>query len=47
MWIQMQATYSGVAGLFLKGLKYDLPKSKVKLLAVKGKPIYRKCKPPW
>jgi len=45
MWIEILQTYVGPAGLFVKGLKYDLPESIVKQIAVKDKTIWRKCDP--
>jgi len=44
MWILMKNTYSGPWGLFLKGVKYDLPKATIKHLP---KSSYAKCKAPW
>jgi len=40
----MKKIYAGSAGLFLKGLRYDLPAATLKLLP---KGSYRKTKPPW
>jgi hypothetical protein len=47
MWIEMLETYAGAPGLFLKGLKYDLPESILKQIRVKGRHLWRKCIAPY
>jgi len=47
MWIEMLETYAGAPGLFLKGLKYDLPKSTIKQIQENGKRLWRKTTAPW
>ena len=44
MWIIMKKTYSGALGLFPKGMKYDLPESKVEQLPKRS---YKESVPPW
>lgn len=44
MWIKMKETYSGVVGLYPKGMKYDLPETTVKQLP---KSFYEKTVAPW
>jgi hypothetical protein len=44
MWLVMLKTYVGRLGLFLKDLKYDLPKEKVAQLP---KDSFKTCPAPW
>ena len=44
MWIEMTRTYAGVAGIFARGIKFDLPEATVEQLPKKS---WKKSKPPW
>jgi hypothetical protein len=43
----MLETFAGPPGLFLKGLKYDLPNSTIKQIKAKGKHLWKKTVAPW
>ena len=51
MWITMLKTYSGPAGVFAKGCRYDLPESTVEQLTAKqgcvDKKLYEESCAPW
>lgn len=47
MWIEMLETFAGPTGLYLKGLKYDLPKSIVKQIKAEGRKLWEKTIAPW
>lgn len=47
MWIEMTKTYSGVAGLFPNGMRFDLPEATVKQLKIKNRKCWKKSNPPW
>lgn len=42
MWIEMLETVAGPPGLYLKGLKYDLPESALKQIKAKGRHLWQK-----
>lgn len=47
MWIKMLETFAGPPGLYLKGLKYDLPESTIKQIRTKGRKLREKTIAPW
>lgn len=47
MWIEMLETVAGPTGLYLKGLKYDLPIKILNQIKAKGKHLWRKTIVPW
>jgi len=47
MWIEMLETFVCPTGLYLKGMKYDLPLKILNQIRAKGKHLWRKTIAPW
>jgi hypothetical protein len=47
MWITILETFAGPSGLYLKGLKYDLPETIVRQIRAKGRKLWQKTIAPW
>ena len=47
MWIKMLETWAGPTGIYLKGMRYDLPENILKQIRAKGRRLYEKTVAPW
>jgi hypothetical protein len=48
MWIKMLETFTVPPhGIYLKGMKYDVPEDILKQIRAKGRRLYEKAAPPW